>query len=60
VPIVFALRLSQAIGRFSAYHLQTRAQERLPAELGQQVIFTNEGLDRLMTRITELHQEIKE
>jgi len=58
VPIVFALRLSQVQCLSSAD--QSDGQERLPAELGQQVIFTNEGLDRLMTRITELHQEIKE
>ncbi|CAE7195360.1 CFAP44 [Symbiodinium natans] len=58
VPIVFSLRLSQVQCLSSAD--QSDAQERLPPELGQQVVFTNEGLDRLMTRITELHQEIKE
>merc|ERR1719231_1066075 len=34
--------------------------ERLPAELDKHVVFTHEGLNRLMTRITELHQEIKD
>jgi len=58
VPIVFALRLSQVQCLSAADH--SDGQARLPAELGQQVVFTNEGLDRLMSRITELHQEIKE
>lgn len=56
VPIVFALRLSQV----QCLAPESDAMERMPAELGQQVIFTNEGLKRLMSRITELHQEIKE
>jgi len=30
---------------------------RLPASLDNQVVFTNTGLSRLMSRITELHQE---
>merc|ERR1719327_2121568 len=29
----------------------------LPASLEDQVVFTNNGLQRLMSRITELHQE---
>ena len=55
VPIVFALRLSQVQCLASE-----DSMERMPPELAEQVIFTNEGLKRLMSRITELHQEIKE
>ncbi|CAJ1397957.1 unnamed protein product [Effrenium voratum] len=55
VPIVFALRLSQVQCLGS-----NPESEKMPPELGQQVIFTNEGLKRLMSRITELHQEIRE
>ena len=51
VPIVFALRLSQ---------VQCLDDEKLPTELSGQVVFTNEGLTRLMNRITELHHEIKD
>eukprot|EP00913_Durusdinium_trenchii_P025093 g23554.t1 len=56
VPIVFALRLSQV----QCLAAESDAMERMPSELGEQVIFTNEGLKRLMSRINELHQEIKE
>merc|ERR1712039_622532 len=52
VQIVFALRLSQV------QCLQEPG--RLPEELNGQVVFTHEGLSRLMSRITELHQEIRE
>jgi len=50
VPIVFALRLSQ---------VQCLGHEPgcLPEELEEQVIFTREGLNRVMSRITELHRE---
>jgi len=56
VEIVFALRLSQ---------VQCLAQdgsslERLPAELDSHVVFTIEGQQHLMSRITELHTEIRE
>merc|ERR1719329_151558 len=34
--------------------------ERLPSQLSKHVVFTHEGLQRLMSRITELHQEIRE
>merc|ERR1719310_153713 len=56
VPIVFALRLSQAqwLGEIGGDKHST------PGELDHHVIFTNEGLQRLMTRITQLHQEIRE
>merc|ERR1711948_21429 len=53
VPIVFALRLSQV------QCLNDEPPERMPAELNKHVVFTHEGLGRLMSRITELHQEIK-
>jgi len=65
VEIVFALRLSQVqcldggtqgVGDADA----TPGNEKLPAELDKHVVFTHEGLNRLMTRITELHQEIKD
>lgn len=52
VPIVFALRLSQVQCLDSGYPVT-----KLPSELDQHVVFTNEGLKRLMSRITELHQE---
>eukprot|EP00931_Biecheleriopsis_adriatica_P072873 TRINITY_DN47261_c0_g1_i1.p1 TRINITY_DN47261_c0_g1~~TRINITY_DN47261_c0_g1_i1.p1 ORF type:complete len:1243 (-),score=428.26 TRINITY_DN47261_c0_g1_i1:43-3222(-) len=58
VPIVFALRLSQVQCLGSGDYAD--GLERLPAELGQHVVFTHEGLHRLMSRITELHTEIKE
>jgi len=54
VQIVFALRLSQV------QCLEEGEPERLPAELDRHVVFTREGLGRLMSRITELHQEIRE
>merc|ERR1712046_329822 len=50
VQIVFALRLSQ---------VQCLSESGLlPEELDEQVVFTNDGLGKLMSRITELHQEI--
>merc|ERR1719247_1543283 len=66
VEIVFALRLSQVqcldggtlgVGDPEAV---TPGMEKLPAELNKHVVFTHEGLNRLMGRITELHQEIKD
>mmetsp|Transcript_19157 Transcript_19157/g.44611 ORF Transcript_19157/g.44611 Transcript_19157/m.44611 type:complete len:1781 (+) Transcript_19157:58-5400(+) len=57
VKIVFALRLSQV------QCLETEdddAQRRIPAELDEQVVFTKEGLSRLMGRITEILYEIKD
>uniref|UniRef100_A0A7S2FZG2 Uncharacterized protein n=1 Tax=Alexandrium andersonii TaxID=327968 RepID=A0A7S2FZG2_9DINO len=51
VEIVFALRLSQV------QCLDQQEPERLPPELDGHVVFTREGLARLMSRITELHQE---
>merc|ERR1711920_892147 len=54
VPIVFALRLSQV------QCLDQGDQERMPSELDHHVVFTHDGLGRLMSRITELHQEIRE
>merc|ERR1711974_163779 len=52
-----ALRLSQVqcLSKDNA-----AGTERLPAELNSHVVFTQEGLQRLMSRITELHQEIRE
>mmetsp|Transcript_12213 Transcript_12213/g.21666 ORF Transcript_12213/g.21666 Transcript_12213/m.21666 type:complete len:1730 (-) Transcript_12213:223-5412(-) len=57
VPIVFALRLSQV--QMLAQD-ESDMQERMPPELDKHVVFTHEGLNRLMSRITELHQEIKQ
>jgi len=57
VKIVFALRLSQV------QCLETEDDDghrRLPSELDEQVVFTKEGLHRLMSRITEIHHEIKD
>lgn len=53
VEIVFALRLSQV-------QCLEDDETRLPAELEEHVVFTHEGLSRLMSRITELHREIKD
>merc|ERR1712151_1228832 len=47
-----ALRLSQV--------QCLRGGGQLPSELNEHVVFTHEGLNRLMGRITELHQEIRE
>eukprot|EP00927_Polykrikos_kofoidii_P077636 TRINITY_DN7455_c1_g2_i1.p1 TRINITY_DN7455_c1_g2~~TRINITY_DN7455_c1_g2_i1.p1 ORF type:complete len:349 (-),score=113.28 TRINITY_DN7455_c1_g2_i1:30-1019(-) len=66
VEIVFALRLSQVqcLGEISEDTLMLGVggvgSGRLPQELDGEVVFTHEGLLRLMHRITELHQEIKE
>ncbi|CAK0841778.1 unnamed protein product [Prorocentrum cordatum] len=59
VEIVFALRLSQ-VQCLDAPADGDEAPERLPAELERHVVFTHEGLHRLMSRIEELHQEIKD
>jgi len=59
VEIVFSLRLAQ-VQCVEPPEGEAEGHERLPAELDQHVVFTNEGLSRLMSRITELHQEIKE
>lgn len=53
VEIVFALRLSQV-------QCLDHNETQLPAELEEHVVFTHDGLSRLMNRITELHREIKD
>eukprot|EP00933_Yihiella_yeosuensis_P025357 TRINITY_DN19695_c0_g3_i5.p1 TRINITY_DN19695_c0_g3~~TRINITY_DN19695_c0_g3_i5.p1 ORF type:complete len:1177 (-),score=369.47 TRINITY_DN19695_c0_g3_i5:167-3223(-) len=59
VPIVFALRLSQ-VQCLGAPDDSSDGHERLPPDLNEHVVFTTEGLNRLMSRITELHQEVRE
>jgi uncharacterized protein (UPF0335 family) len=63
VEIVFALRLSQ-VQCLDAPTADdegiSTGPEKLPAELDRHVVFTHEGLHRLMSRIEELHQEIKD
>ncbi|CAE8657611.1 unnamed protein product [Polarella glacialis] len=56
VQIVFALRLSQ-VQCLASSPAAGDDCDRLPAQLDEQVIFTQEGLKRLMSRITELHRE---
>jgi len=62
VEIVFALRLSQVqcLEGLGDPESQDPDTEKLPSELDRHVVFTHEGLNRLMGRITELHQEIKD
>eukprot|EP00746_Dinoflagellata_sp_MGD_P160980 gnl/MRDRNA2_/MRDRNA2_87976_c0_seq1.p1 gnl/MRDRNA2_/MRDRNA2_87976_c0~~gnl/MRDRNA2_/MRDRNA2_87976_c0_seq1.p1 ORF type:complete len:1907 (-),score=579.97 gnl/MRDRNA2_/MRDRNA2_87976_c0_seq1:164-5884(-) len=55
VPIVFTLRLSQV----QCLTGSENADLKLPEELSEYVVFTRNGLQRLMSRITELHQEIR-
>jgi chromosome segregation ATPase len=55
VPIVFTLRLSQV----QCLTGTEGSDLRLPVELNDYVVFTRNGLQRLMSRITELHQEIR-
>jgi len=59
VQIVFALRLSQ-VQCLSDEDGGAGASERLPPELNKHVVFTQDGLHKLMSRITELRQEIRE
>jgi len=58
VPIVFALRLSQV--QCLEDEGNDEANARLPPELNKHVVFTQEQLSKLMTRITRLHQEIRQ
>jgi len=60
VEIVFALRLSQVQCLESNESESELGCDKLPPELNDHVVFTHEGLNRLMARITELHQEIKD
>jgi hypothetical protein len=55
VPIVFTLRLSQV----QCLTGSENSDLKLPEELNEYVVFTRNGLQRLMSRITELHQEIR-
>merc|ERR1719387_2785666 len=57
VPIVFTLRLSQVQCLNSE---EEGMPVKLPTELTEYVVFTRNGLNRLMSRITELHQEIRQ
>merc|ERR1712136_311156 len=73
VQIVFALRLSQIQCLEDPEAVASEAMEseeqaaplvnpdrlQLPAELTGQVVFTHEGLQRLMSRIMELHHETR-
>mmetsp|Transcript_98558 Transcript_98558/g.172003 ORF Transcript_98558/g.172003 Transcript_98558/m.172003 type:complete len:1962 (+) Transcript_98558:3-5888(+) len=61
VQIVFALRLSQVQCLENMLGADAPpGDEKLPPELNEHVVFTHEGLNRLMARITELHTEIRE
>jgi hypothetical protein len=64
VEIVFALRLSQVQcldqppTAGEEEEVSPDDPQKLPAELDSHVVFTHEGLHRLMSRIDELHSEI--
>eukprot|EP00928_Gymnodinium_smaydae_P086448 TRINITY_DN7056_c0_g1_i4.p1 TRINITY_DN7056_c0_g1~~TRINITY_DN7056_c0_g1_i4.p1 ORF type:complete len:1976 (-),score=403.36 TRINITY_DN7056_c0_g1_i4:144-5993(-) len=61
IPIVFALRLSQVQCLDPPPGEEDELPSNcLPANLDEYVVFTNEGLQRLMSRITELRQEIRD
>merc|ERR1719235_3159527 len=55
VPIVFTLRLSQV----QCLTGNDGPDLQLPEVLSDYVVFARNGLQRLMSRITELHQEIR-